>query len=138
MQIKVFKAATMKEAVAAMRAELGSKAVILHSKKYKESGLLGLRTREVVEITAAVEDSPEKIEVAPIQPVPAAQPASIAAAKYKQSIPEPAEKINQPLSDDEKVSPADIKKLQSVLKRVKENSPIEIESQSDAEIFLKN
>ena len=45
-----------------MRAELGSKAVILHSKKYKESGLLGLRTKEVVEITAAVEDSPEKNE----------------------------------------------------------------------------
>lgn len=135
MQIKVFKAATMKEAVAAMRAELGSKAVILHSKKYKESGLLGLRTREVVEITAAVEDSPEKIEVVKEKPMPVAQPASIAVAKYKQSVPEPAEKINQPLSEDEKVSPADIKKLQSVLKRVKENSPIEIESQSDAEIL---
>ena len=135
MQIKVFKAATMKEAVAAMRAELGSKAVILHSKKYKESGLLGLRTREVVEITAAIEDSPEKIDTVQETPVQVAQPANIAAAKYKKSVPESVEKINQPLSEDEKVSPADIKKLQSVLKRVKENSPIEIESQSDAEIL---
>lgn len=122
MQIKVFKAATMKEAVAAMRAELGSKAVILHSKKYKESGLLGLRTREVVEITAAVEDSPEK-------PTPVAQPANLAAAKYKQT-PKP-----EPVDDDKKISEADVKKLQNVLKRVKENSPIEIESQSDAEIL---
>ncbi len=134
MQIKVFKAATMKEAVAAMRAELGSRAVILHSKKYKESGLLGLRTREVVEITAAVEDSPEKSD----KPTPVAQPANIAAAKYKKSVPETSKKVENPatpLSDEEKVSPEDIKKLQSVLKRVKENSPIEIESQSDAEIL---
>lgn len=133
MQIKVFKAETMKEAVAAMRAELGSKAVILHSKKYKESGLLGLRTREVVEITAAVEDAPEKQIIPATKPTQAAQPANIAAAKYKQT-PKP-EPPATPLSDEEKVSPEDIKKLQSVLKRVKENSPIEIESQSDAEIL---
>ena len=130
MQIKVFKAATMKEAVAAMRAELGSKAVILHSKKYKESGLLGLRTREVVEITAAVEDSPEKLET---KPVPVPQPANIAAAKYKQT-PKPAT-VEKADLDEERVSPEDIKKLQNVLKRVKENSPIEIESQSDSEIL---
>ena len=134
MQIKVFKAATMKEAVAAMRAELGSKAVILHSKKYKESGLLGLRTREVVEITAAVEDAPS--ESAPVKPVPAAQPANIAAAKYKKSAAEtPKTPKAEPLSPEEKVSDEDVQKLQSVLKRVKENSPIEIESQSDAEIL---
>lgn len=123
----------MKEAVAAMRAELGSKAVILHSKKYKESGLLGLRTREVVEITAAVEDAPEKNEiVAQDKPTPAAQPASLAAARYKQTPKSP--KVENPPTD-KKVSDEDVQKLQSVLKRVKENSPIEIESQSDAEIL---
>lgn len=136
MQIKVFKAATMKEAVAAMRAELGSKAVILHSKKYKESGLLGLRTREVVEITAAVEDSPETKDIPPAQPVPAVQPANIAAAKYKKTAADSTKtkKVETP-PDDKKISEEDVKKLQSVLKRVKENSPIEIESQSDAEIL---
>ena len=133
MQIKVFKAATMKEAVAAMRAELGSKAVILHSKKYKESGLLGLRTREVVEITAAVEDVPEQNEiVAQDKPTPAAQPASIAAERYKQSTKVKKDETPPP---EKKVSDEDVQKLQSVLKRVKENSPIEIESQSDAEIL---
>lgn len=134
MQIKVFKAATMKEAVAAMRAELGSKAVILHSKKYKESGLLGLRTREVVEITAAVEDSPnqEKAPVEQDKPTPAAQPASLAAARYKQST---KTKKDETSPDEKKVSDEDVQKLQSVLKRVKDNSPIEIESQSDAEIL---
>ena len=139
MQIKVFKAATMKEAVAAMRAELGSKAVILHSKKYKESGLLGLRTREVVEITAAVEDSPaqETKDIPPAQPVPAVQPANVAAAKYKKTAADSSKtkKVETPPPAEPKISEADVQKLQSVLKRVKENSPIEIESQSDAEIL---
>ena len=54
----------MKDAMAAMKAELGDDAVILHSKKYKEGGLLGIGSREVVEITAAVEESslPKKKE----------------------------------------------------------------------------
>ena len=46
----------MKEAVAKMKAELGDDAVILHTKKYKEGGLLGLGSKEIVEITAAIED----------------------------------------------------------------------------------
>ena len=64
MQIKVFKAGNMKDAMAAMKAELGDEAVILHSKKYKEGGLLGIGSREVVEITAAVEENsmPRRIE----------------------------------------------------------------------------
>mgnify|MGYP002621671959 CR=1 FL=1 len=133
MQIKVFKAATMKEAVAAMRAELGSKAVILHSKKYKESGLLGLRTREVVEITAAVEDPPSQETT----PAPVTPPANVAAAKYKKSAADSSKvkKVDTPAPAEKKISEADVQKLQSVLKRVKENSPIEIESQSDAEIL---
>ena len=50
--------------MAAMKKELGEEAVILHSKKYKEGGLLGIGSREVVEITAAVEESslPKKTE----------------------------------------------------------------------------
>ena len=119
-----------------MRAELGSRAVILHSKKYKESGLLGLRTREVVEITAAVEDTPETQETT-TQPAPVAQPANVAAAKYKKSSADSSKskKTETPAPTEKKISEDDVKKLQNVLKRVKENSPIEIESQSDAEIL---
>ena len=64
MQIKVFKAGNMKDAMANMKAELGEDAVILHSKKYKEGGILGIGSREVVEITAAIEESslPKKTE----------------------------------------------------------------------------
>lgn len=78
MQIKVFKAGSMKEAMAAMKAELGPNAVILHSKKYKESGLFGFRNREIVEITAAVEDTP-----------PPAQPATPPVRQIKKPSPKP-------------------------------------------------
>ncbi|MBQ6297608.1 MAG: flagellar biosynthesis protein FlhF [Selenomonadaceae bacterium] len=80
MQIKVFKAGNMKDAMAAMKAELGDEAVILHSKKYKEGGLLGIGSREVVEITAAVEENslPKKTEL----PRPTVAPNSIV-TRYK-------------------------------------------------------
>lgn len=58
MQIKVYKAASMKEAMEQVKAELGADAVILHTKKYREGGILGIGAREVVEVTAALEDAP--------------------------------------------------------------------------------
>ena len=58
MRIKVFKAANMKEAIAQAKAELGADAVILHTKKYRKGGFLGYKSKEVVEVTAAVEDTP--------------------------------------------------------------------------------
>ena len=56
MQIKVFKAATMKEAMEQVKETLGRDAVILHTKKYKDGGFLGYRSKEIVEVTAAVEE----------------------------------------------------------------------------------
>ena len=58
MQIKVFKAETMKDAMAEMKAELGEDAVILHSRKYKKGGFFGFGGKEIIEITAAVEAVP--------------------------------------------------------------------------------
>ncbi len=58
MQIKVYKAATVKEAMQQVKAELGADAVILHTKKYREGGILGIGAKEVVEVTAALEDAP--------------------------------------------------------------------------------
>ncbi len=61
MRIKVFKAPTMKDAMANVKAELGDDAVILHTKRYRKGGLMGFRSKEIVEIIAAVEDqSPEE------------------------------------------------------------------------------
>lgn len=68
----------MREAVAQMKQELGENAVILHTKKYKDGGFLGVGSREMIELTAAIEDekpskkelTTEKIESAPPPPPP--------------------------------------------------------------------
>lgn len=52
MAIKRFTAETWEEALRMVRAEFGDDAVILHSKTYKDGGLLGVGSRPVFEITA--------------------------------------------------------------------------------------
>ena len=49
----------MKEAMQQVKDDLGADAVILHTKKYREGGILGFNAKEVVEVTAAIEDTPE-------------------------------------------------------------------------------
>ena len=49
MQIKSFKAPTLKEALANVKSELGVDAVILHTKKIKKGGILGFHAKEIVE-----------------------------------------------------------------------------------------
>ena len=60
----------MKEAMERVKAEMGSDAVILHTKKYKEGGILGYGSQEMVEVTAAIEETPPKAK----QPKPPAEP----------------------------------------------------------------
>ena len=67
MLIKSFKAPTLKEAMANVKAELGVDAVILHTSKTKKGGILGFHSKEVVEVIAAVEDEASK--PAPVVPV---------------------------------------------------------------------
>ena len=43
--------------------ELGRDAVILHTKRYKQGGFLGYKSKEVVEVTAAVDDVPRRPRV---------------------------------------------------------------------------
>ncbi len=66
MRIKTFEAATMQDALALARAELGEDAVVLNSKHVKAGGVLGLRGGTRVELMAAVDDSaPEPARVVP-------------------------------------------------------------------------
>ncbi len=76
MRIKVFKAADLKEAMAMVKDELGRDAVILHTKRYKQGGFLGYKSKEVVEVTAAVDDTPRRPRVKlPAMPRMPRQPA---------------------------------------------------------------
>src|SRR5207247_1957138 len=52
MQLQTFKAPTMAEALAQVKREMGTSAVILHTRSYWRRYCLGLRRREIVEITA--------------------------------------------------------------------------------------
>ena len=53
MAIKRFTAETWDEALRQVKEEYGDDAVILHSKTYKNGGMMGLGNRPVVEITAS-------------------------------------------------------------------------------------
>ena len=80
MQIKSFKAPTLKEAMANVKSELGVDAVILHTNKIKKGGILGFHSKEIVEVIAAVEDEPVAKEPKPAMDTGAATEAVLQAA----------------------------------------------------------
>ena len=53
MQLKTYRAATMADALAEVKKDLGRDAVILHTRTYRSGGVIGVGTRPVVEITAS-------------------------------------------------------------------------------------
>ncbi|MEI8196529.1 MAG: hypothetical protein WCI73_11520, partial [Phycisphaerae bacterium] len=53
MNVKQFEGSSIAEALAKVKGELGSQAVILHTRSYRKGGLMGLWARNVVEITAS-------------------------------------------------------------------------------------
>lgn len=171
MQIKVFKAATMREAMAAMKAELGEDAVILHSKKYKEGGILGLGSKEIVEISAAVEETSLPQRETDSRPAPAKSAAAVTRyqtdgtaqgiEKAEQAIEKlnsgagfvhpgvsqsdrlsekVAEKNAAPESDKPQATPDlyenETPNFDEILNGMtKDDEPVEVESESDADIL---
>lgn len=62
MKIKKYIASSMNEAMLEIRKELGADAVILSSKEIKTGGFLGLFQKKNIEVIAAIEKTPAKIE----------------------------------------------------------------------------
>ncbi|MGM0501136.1 MAG: flagellar biosynthesis protein FlhF [Bacillota bacterium] len=60
MKVKKYKAPTMQEAVLKVKSDLGSEAIILDTRKFKEGGFLGFFAQQVVEVIATVEASQSK------------------------------------------------------------------------------
>ena len=93
MQIKSFKAPTLKEAMANVKSELGVDAVNLHTNKIKKGGILGFHAKEIVEVIAAIEDEPVLKEEKPAMDTGAASEAVLQAAAAARAsrnpIPEP-------------------------------------------------
>lgn len=100
MQIKSFKAPTLKEAMANVKSELGVDAVILHTNKIKKGGILGFHAKEIVEVIAAVEDEPVVKEQKPAMDTGAVSEAVLQAAAAarasRNSAPEPEPQPMQP------------------------------------------
>jgi len=53
MTLKIYRAQSMADALAEVKRDLGTEAVILHTRQYRLGGVLGLGRRSVVEITAS-------------------------------------------------------------------------------------
>ena len=66
------RASSVKEAMEQIKDELGSDAVLLHTKKYREGGVLG--GAEMIEVTAAVDETQARVPHAPSTYVPPAAP----------------------------------------------------------------
>ncbi|ADL13129.1 flagellar biosynthesis protein FlhF [Acetohalobium arabaticum] len=56
MEVKRYRGENMQEAMFKVKADLGSDAIILHTRKFKEGGFLGLFGTEMVEVVATIED----------------------------------------------------------------------------------
>lgn len=72
MQVKTVRASSVKEAMEQIKDELGSDAVLLHTKKYREGGVLG--GVEMIEVTAAVDEKQSRTPRAASAYVPPASP----------------------------------------------------------------
>ncbi len=94
----------MKEAMEEVKAALGDDAVILHTKKYKEGGTLGMGGQEVVEVTAAIEDEPDMPQerakrIVPEEPVRLnLQPRSVLGQYKTNGTPEGVRLASSPIS----------------------------------------
>lgn len=69
MKIKRYFGSTTQEAMAKLKKELGSEAVILHTRKIKREGFFGFLKKPLIEIVAAI-DEPEKVVSKPKSSIP--------------------------------------------------------------------
>ena len=77
MRVRIFTGQSVQEAMNKVKLELGREAVILHTRRFKTGGMLGLFGNERVEVMAAVDDAlletpAVKTVVAPVMPTVAA------------------------------------------------------------------
>ena len=59
MKIRQYTAATMQEAILKIKVDLGPDAVILHTRKFKRGGFMGMFAQDMVEVLAAVDPTGE-------------------------------------------------------------------------------
>lgn len=113
MKLKTYRAHSMAEALAAVKADLGRDAVILHTRSVKSGGLLGFRRKSIIEITASDQAVPPRrrasAESSARAPVPQPGPARVSlAAAAKQYARQAAEEPSLWPSRDREGATADV------------------------------
>src|SRR5262245_348696 len=86
MRTKTYRGATMKEALARVRHDLGGSAVILGTREVRRRRLFGLGTRELVEVTAAEPPPAPEVDLSPRRARPASSPAEALQAQFGEQL----------------------------------------------------
>ena len=94
MKVKLFTAANINEAMAQVKQDLGRDAVILHTRRLRKGGILGLFAKEVVEVMAALDTAPAPLPVKKAPPDLPLQTADV----------EPVRAAGTVIADDKKIT----------------------------------
>ena len=82
---KIYRAYSMTQALAAVQADLGGKAVITTTRSYRRGGFMGIGGRQVVEVTAQLPKTPAASKERP-KPTPSPKPPAAKTATVSQSM----------------------------------------------------
>src|SRR3954471_22000834 len=86
MSARTYRAATMKEALAQVRRDLGGGAVILGAREVRRRRMFGLRTRELVEVTASDGRTPPASVIVPGAVAPPAASSGVLHAHFGEQL----------------------------------------------------
>lgn len=143
MRVRIFTGQSVQEAMNKVKLELGREAVILHTRRFKTGGMLGLFGNERVEVMAAVDDAlletpAVKTVVAPALP-PVAAPVPVATAAMP-SLQEPQETIaslSMPMAPVKAAEPEwkqELAEMRSLLERALHESKQEVDAVASAAV----
>lgn len=120
MRVKRFVGSNLQEAILKVKTEMGREAIILHTRKFKEGGVLGFFAREVVEVTAAIDDFPVQA-VAAGQSAGSAPVAAIPLPPRPISAPAPSPVSHSFLEPDAPDPENELKEIKTMMNQMMEN-----------------
>lgn len=118
MRVRIFTGQSVQEAMNKVKLELGREAVILHTRRFKTGGMLGLFGNERVEVMAAVDDA--LLETPAVKTVVAPAMPTVAAVIPPQQTHETVAPVSVPLTPAKTAEPEwkqELAEMRSLLER---------------------
>lgn len=118
MRVRIFTGQSVQEAMNKVKLELGREAVILHTRRFKTGGMLGLFGNERVEVMAAVDDA--LLETPSVKTVVAPAIPPVAATMPPQHLQETVVPVSAPLTPAKSAEPEwkqELAEMRSLLER---------------------